>query len=608
MSIVPLSSIRLIGAITEQATILETLQVLGCCHLTGVSPDSIAKKLQGSGHSITNTPLQKALRYLLDAPQKRHQEQGEPTESLDALVADILDNHTGSAELSNQLEHLEHRIDNLIPWGDFKFPEQGVFGHQRCWFYQVPNYKLERVRESDLNWAIVNQDERINYVLVLAPEEPEPGSMPVARTETGSIPLNELKAQRYELQVAWDELQMQRHNYTRWLPYLSKHLAASLDSQDREQAKNHCVVMDELFMIDGWVPVEHREEMELFARKQGCVLVFENKAASFPPTLLKNNAALSAGEDLVQFYQTPAYSAWDPSSVLFFSFAIFFAMILADAGYALLLLVGLALGWRKLGKTDKGKRMRLLGAVIGFVSMSYGVLCGSYFGLAPYNEGLAQLQLLDINNFDQMLSLSVIVGAAHLLLANGIGAWHLRGSPRSDWHLGWMLIVLCLLILWLQGAFSTLDNSGPLYTTAYFWLIIAGTLLVIWNSYPKPVNSVVDVMRRIGLGVISLADISKAFGDVLSYLRLFALGLASASLAVTCNEFASQLNSSMPDYGFILAGLVWLLGHSLNLVLAVVSGVVHGLRLNFIEFYHWSLSDEGYPFKPYKKRELAVWN
>jgi V/A-type H+-transporting ATPase subunit I len=105
-------------------------------------------------------------------------------------------------------------------------------------------------------------------------------------------------------------------------------------------------------------------------------------------------------------------------------------------------------------------------------------------------------------------------------------------------------------------------------------------------------------------GLSNLARVTQVFGDVLSYLSLFALGLASASMAMTFNGLARDVATELPGVGLLLAILILLAGHALNLALAVMSGVVHGLRLNCIEFYNWALIGEGYPFKPFKRREF----
>jgi V/A-type H+-transporting ATPase subunit I len=105
-------------------------------------------------------------------------------------------------------------------------------------------------------------------------------------------------------------------------------------------------------------------------------------------------------------------------------------------------------------------------------------------------------------------------------------------------------------------------------------------------------------------GLKALTGVMGMFGDVLSYMRLFALGLASASLALTFNGLAMQIKDEVPGLGLLLAILVLLLGHVINLGLSIMSGVVHGLRLNFIEFYKWGMPGEGRAFQKFARKEV----
>ncbi|MFC6669184.1 V-type ATPase 116kDa subunit family protein [Marinobacterium aestuariivivens] len=130
------------------------------------------------------------------------------------------------------------------------------------------------------------------------------------------------------------------------------------------------------------------------------------------------------------------------------------------------------------------------------------------------------------------------------------------------------------------------------------WLLGAGLLMVLTGSAAGARGRGPLQLLR---GLVALSGISRLFGDVLSYLRLFALGLASASLALTLNQLADQVSQSVPGIGFLLSLVILLLGHGLNLALAVMSGVVHGLRLNFIEFYNWGQTGEGYPFRAFRR-------
>src|SRR5271165_5047046 len=132
----------------------------------------------------------------------------------------------------------------------------------------------------------------------------------------------------------------------------------------------------------------------------------------------------------------------------------------------------------------------------------------------------------------------------------------------------------------------------------------SGLTLIVLFGGNRQVKSFSSALLRLLGGLGSLFDISKIFGDALSYLRLFALGLASASLAITFNQIASQIGKSVPGLGILLAIIILLVGHTMNLLLGIMSGFVHGLRLNYIEFFKWAITEEGYPFIAFRKKEV----
>ena len=132
-------------------------------------------------------------------------------------------------------------------------------------------------------------------------------------------------------------------------------------------------------------------------------------------------------------------------------------------------------------------------------------------------------------------------------------------------------------------------------------MVIGLVGVVLFSSTEGPFG------KRLLKGLSGLTGISNAFGDALSYLRLFALGLDSASLASTFNSMAAQVKSALPGIGILFALIIALFGHTLNFVLALASGFIHGLRLNFIEFFRWSISEEGYPFEAFERKEKETW-
>ena len=130
-----------------------------------------------------------------------------------------------------------------------------------------------------------------------------------------------------------------------------------------------------------------------------------------------------------------------------------------------------------------------------------------------------------------------------------------------------------------------------------------GAILIVGFTAPRE-----KPLARLGQGLLGLTKLSGALGDILSYLRLFALGLASASLAVEFNNMAAGIREGFPGVGLLFALLILVLGHTVNLFLGIASGVIHGLRLNVIEFFNWGLKEEGTQYKPFKQSEDNSWN
>jgi V/A-type H+-transporting ATPase subunit I len=205
--------------------------------------------------------------------------------------------------------------------------------------------------------------------------------------------------------------------------------------------------------------------------------------------------------------------------------------------------------------------------------------------------------VLDASDPDTMMALSVVLGVVHLAFANGADAWRLR-STASIAPLGWIAILLGGL-----AAVGSLTGQLPDVSLAGFVAMGLGAVGVLLFSATG-----VGLGTRLLRGLLALTGLTNAFGDVLSYLRLFALGLASGSLAAAFNDLAMQSRGALKGGGIAIAFVVLVVGHGLNFLLALMSGAVHGLRLNYIEFFNWGLKDEGKPFRAFRRKEIEPWN
>ncbi len=601
MSIVRLTKVALFGNTVEQKATLNELQNLGCMHLISAHEELPPVELTPKKWEESAFEAQ---RHLLSAPRRRRQALDDEGFSLERVVEAALKNKQQLREVSDRRIALRNRISQLAPWGNFVLPPVEELGGHRLWFYRIPLNERTKVQSLELPWEVVSTDHRFVYVVVISKDEPPQHLLPVARTHAGEVPLGDLKRDLQRLDLQAEDLIAEQNALSRWINLLSTNLAQLEDQQALEQALRRNRQVDQIFVVQGWIPVLRIPELRTFAEAKGLALLQEEPGPEEnPPTLMENPAAFQGGQDLVTFYETPGYHAWDPSAVTTFSFAVFFAMILSDAGYALVLAILIYLFRNKLGQSAGGRRFRLLMSGVLAVAFGYGVLAGSYFGIEPPRGSLlGDLHLINLHDLASMMQLSLIIGCAHLILANAVSSLHAQNLSNKLKPIGWIAVIVGGLLLYL--AKGTMAQQAMRSVSVGF--VVIGLLLLVCFGSDRRVNSFKTGLLRVFGGLATLFDITKIFGDTLSYMRLFALGLASASLAITFNHIAEQIRLGAPGLGLFLALLVLLFGHALNLLLGIISGFVHGLRLNYIEFFNWAISEEGHPFRAFRKKEIQT--
>lgn len=592
MTIAALFHVTLIGAARDREPLLAELQQAGLLHPVALvrPPDSEVANLDADVAS--------ALRYLETSPLQRRPARHSQRAPID-IQRRALELKAREADLRDERDHLAAKAAALEPWGDFDYPPLGALGHGpigplRLWFYRVPTYQLSQLEGRDFAWEVVARTPGVAYVVVISDEEP--ADMPVPRTRTGSRSKSAVEARMHEIDEALEDIAFQRAELTKYRAQLESHVDDILDAFARRDVAWGTWADDDLFAMAGWVPKDRWTELEAIASARNLALLHRSPTPDDqPPTLLHNEGLSRAGQSLVTFYTTPSYFEWDPSRVVFASFAVFFAMILSDAGYAVLLGALLALFWRSAGRT-LGAPLRGGFAVMLGLGVVWGVMIGSYFGVSPLpTTTLGSLRVVRIDDYDTMMQISVTVGALHVVLANLIRAFRIPSAGALG-AAGWCLAVLTGLAWWL--AQGDPRWAEPIERGMPFALGLSGFLILFFTRAGGSVGA------RLFDGARALTNVTSAFGDVLSYLRLFALGLASSSLGLAFNDLAGQA-AQTEGIGLVLAGLVLLVGHGINLGLAIMSGFVHGLRLNFIEFFRWGTAEEGRPFRPFALRRRA---
>ncbi len=597
MAIKQLKKITLYGPSQHQAQILQGMQSLGCLHLIPLTDKPVEATLR-----MQPAEASEAKAWLERSPGQRRQIRKKNTADIDGIVQEILINKVAFREQSDLRDKLEERIREVRPWGEFNFPPLPQLNGQCLWFYVLPNGEMEALKGIELPYELIYQDHKDSYVILISDQEPAEDLLPVPRSHVGKHPLSQLEEMLETAEHRIEDLLAERESLTRWIYLLGQALAARTDSVELEQAVRGTMEDDQFFLVQGWMPVSEQPAVEALASEQGVAVIFEEPAEDdSPPTLMERSDSTGGGADALGFFQTPNYRAWDPGNVVFYSFSLFFAMIMSDAMYSFVFGLIIFLCRGKLKKTEAGSRLMNLAYFMSVLGIIWGIFIGSYFGATPESSGLlGKIAFIDLNNYNAMMKLSVIIGISHLVVANTMTAVVNRGSSYALAPLGWAAIMLGALALWL-GMTDTLPEVFE--ATIGPGLMIMGAVLVFMFTSTRPVKSAKDLFLRMLDGLKAVYNITSAFGDVLSYMRLFALGLSGASLAMTFNSLAMDVLHSSPVTGVLFAGIILLLGHALNFALCLMSGVVHGMRLNVIEFVNWGLSDEGYPFKAFSKQE-----
>ncbi|TSD84003.1 V-type ATP synthase subunit I [Mycobacterium sp. KBS0706] len=597
MTIVALRKVSLIGAVADKEKILQRLQEFGGMHLIPLRPAQ--KELEavpsGSGRDAVA-----ALRWLTDCPSPRRPALSDQDLDMAALVEAINANRQALLDAEDRKAALLKRIEDVRSWGEFSFPDLDQLGGHRLWFYVVPRSKEKLIAAGDRVVETVHRDRHNSYVVLLSPDEPPVDAMPVPRTRVGAHSLSTLDRHLESIEAELEDLWAERRKLTKWRVVLGRNLARVQDLAALKRVSLETDDVDRVFVAQGWVPVDRLPQVERIAEDSGlAVTVEEPLADERPPTLLANRPGLAGGESLVEFYQTPSYRDWDPSAIVYVSFIIFFGMIMTDVGYGLVLLAVLYLMRRRFEGSETSRRMLVMGYWLMASTAFFGVITGSYFGVTPPPDSLlGRLKIMDLKNVDAMMRITLAIGGLHIIIANLMSARHAKTRKGRLQPLGWCLVVLGGVTAYLASPIPPLAILGIV-------LIVLGLLVVGVFASDRKVTSAKTLLLRILDGLMATFRLTNIFSDVLSYMRLFALGLAAASLAETINELSGQLVHATPGIGVLIALLVLVIGHVINIGLGLIAGFVHGLRLNVIEFFSWGLKEEGAPFRPFERRRQA---
>lgn len=589
----------------EYEQFLNSLRELGVVH--------IVEKQQGVADNMElqeNIRLSNRLMATLKLLQNQKHEKnaviatkgGTPTRGWQMLdEVDAL--QTEHAKLSQQLQGYAKEKDALQAWGNFdpasvqRLKDAGyVIGFYNC---SEGNYKEEW--ETAYSAMIINRiSSKVFFVTVTKAGEEVDLDVEQAKLPTYSLA---------QLETLYNTTEQAIEENEKKLVALSEAEIPSLKAALKEiqsQIEFSKVVLsteqaagDKLMLIEGWAPSFSKLEIEAYLNEAH---VYYEITDPIPgdnvPIRLNNKGFFAWFEPICKLYMLPKYNELDLTPFFAPFFMVFFGLCLGDSGYGLFLFIG-ATAYRLIAKnvSQSMKSILSLIQVLAVSTFVCGFLTGTFFGANmydlnwPFVQRLKEAVFMDNND---MFQLSLILGAIQIvfgMILKAVNQTIQFGFKYAIATIGWILLLISTAVA------ALLPDVMPLGGTAYLVVLgICGIMIFLFNSPGK------NIFLNIGLGLWDSYNMATGLlGDVLSYVRLFALGLSGGILAGVFNSLAVGMSPDNVIVGPIVMVLIFVIGHAINIFMNVLGAMVHPMRLTFVEFFKNSgYEGGGKEYKPFK--------
>lgn len=531
-------------------------------------------------------------------------------------VEAVLETQDRIAEIAAEIAAAKKEIAVRQPWGSFrsediyKLESQGL----KLRFYSCMKKKF------DPSWAeiqpleVISETESKVFFVTVSPAEEE-YSFPLEAIPTPEGSVNEEEEKLALLHSKLEKEQQLLANLKSCSDEIRKAYNDSLSRLDLyfAEAATEKAVDNYLTVLTGFAPTS--DEQRLCASFDSMDIYYSHEAATKednPPVKLKNNWFAKNFEVLTGMYGVPAYDEFDPTPVLGPFFMLFFAMCMGDAGYGILLmLIALVLRLKMKG-SSLGKMHRLI-AFLGGMTFVVGIFLGTFFGMSILEASWAPAWLkglcidgwfpdAKIAGFPVQMVLAVAIGVLHICLAMIIKTINFTkrfGFKKTVATWGWTTLIVGGLVV------VSLGMTEVLSAEAFKWTIIAlavvsGLAIYVFNTPGR------NPLLNIGSGLWDTYNmVTGLLGDVLSYIRLYALGLAGGMLGNAFNIMGTMiLDIPVPGVNWVFCIIILIFGHVLNLAMSCLGAFVHPLRLTFVEYFKNSgYEGSGAKYNPLTKKK-----
>lgn len=534
--------------------------------------------------------------------KRQHEAEEIIPEEKDAELLLMLENsYKRQEQIEQQLTSLKKDGMLYEPWGTFsKEPIDAL--EKAGWdmrFFTVPDRKYLPEWEEKYNAFVVNQEKGQKYFVTVTPKEMK------EHPEADVVVFPQLSAE--EIRQKTEELNAEKEQLGQYLNQIAAHVVTALKDyrlqvyEDTDELKvedaSQKLLDDKVVAIEGWVPEKIRPEMEQWLSDKGVYYGFEKPAlADNPPILLKNNKFARLFEFIGELYSLPNYREIDLTPFFAPFFVLFFGFCLGDAGYGLLLLIGISI--YKIKAKPALRPVLSLAQWLGAATVVMGIVSGTFFGIqllevqVPWVVKFRSLML----DSQQLFNLALMIGGVQIIFGMFLkvaNLWKQYGFAATLSTIGWLILILgegtCFLL-----SMKGYDTRIPMYIVGG----VAAVFIFLLNNLKR------NIFINIGAGLWdSYNTVTGLLGDTLSYIRLFALGISSAVLGLVFNDLAVNMSGDIPVVKQLVMLIILIFGHSVNLFMAGLGSFVHPMRLTFVEFYkNAGFEGGGKKYQPFHRR------
>ena len=581
----------------EKEGFLEQLQELGVVDISRsvkpVDQDS-SEMFAKASRAKKAIEFIEGINYSKDADAE---EIAKATVNVDGDPVDFIEScRTKIGELNISLANAEKQMKARLPWGDYD--RKAVEGLKKLG-YNVRYYCVDSKR-FDEKWGelqplqVIADDGSKVWFVTVSPKDGE-YTFPVQEIPAPEGTYAEAAAEAERIRKEIISCKAGLMNAKDYIPAIKEACNRDLVVLDRYLADNAAsgAAEDLITVFTGFAPVENDEELTASFDGMGVFYLKEEAVEEDnPPIKLKNNWFTRQFESFTGMYGMPVYSEFDPTSIVAPFYLLFFAMCLGDAGYGIvLLLFGLMLnkGWVKFAMFEGlGNIISILGAG----TIVVGTLLGTFFGISMYDAAwvpqwlksimiVGEVDVPGLGTFNVQMLLALAIGVFHICLAmtvKAIGYTKRFGWKQNISTWGWLLLIVGGIIVAILGVGKILS---PEFIRIAVIAIGAISALAIYIFNTPGRNPLINI----GSGLWDTYNMATGIlGDVLSYIRLFALGLAGGMLGQAFNNLGQMvLGDSFLTW--IPFALILLFGHVLNILMSSLGAFVHPLRLTFVEYF-----------------------